>query len=254
MIDERLRQQLLQLIYTSRTNPDPNARRVAADQAAMMLRDIDTVAQGRLAQGGGVRPQAEAWGPRSIRPDAQRPQAPSGSMQAPQAPTSMYQLSDIHPPIVGNFNEPMIAPSRILVVDGIPAVAPQTTSDPAKLDFTAAGGCDNGILIGMHGTVVDNTPGVEQAGNYEYGSIELQATFNDTENLITNGENATFVRYSDLFTPGDRTPFPILRTISATDSMFFQFRNTQPIDGNTLQPSLMFYFLRLDYPGLARGN
>jgi hypothetical protein len=144
----------------------------------------------------------------------------------------------------------MIPPSRILVVPGVPSVAPGTTSDPARIDFTAAGGCDNALIVGIHGTARDDTAGVEQAENYEYATCELQATFNDSENLVTDGEAATFVPYSDLFSPGQREPFPICRMISATDKMFFRWRNTQPAEtGNTLTPTLTLLVLRIPYPG-----
>lgn len=245
--DAQFRQRLIYLLNQAQTNPNLAERRTAFAQALADLHAIDQVSQGRLPAG------PVEYQQRGDRLMHEFDRGAQGQPGQPVPPSSMVHLDQIHPPIIGNYNEPSIAPSRILVVPGIPSVDPDSDSTTTKLDFTAQGGCDNGLLIGMHGTVLDDTAGVEAAGNYEYGSIELQATFNDDENIITDGERATFVKYSDLFTPGDRTPFPILRAVSSTDSMFFQWRNTQPAaTGHTLQPSLMFYFLRGVYPGLRK--
>lgn len=243
-MDPVLQQTLLQLVTDSRTNPDANVRRVAAAQAQMLLQGQAAVdPRGNVFRGGGP-----GRGQATPHPAGYQPRA-----EMPSPPSSMIHLDQIHPPIPGSYLQPLTPPSRILTVPAIPTVAPGTTSDPAKLDFTAAGGCDNGLLIGMIGCVRDDTPGVQSAGEYQYATLELQATFNDSENIITNGEAASFVAYCDLFSPGDREPFPLMREVSATDTMFFRWRNTQPAGtGNPLTPSLTFLFLRKDYPGLAR--
>lgn len=236
-----------QLVRTSLTAHDPNQRRQAASQAQQILQV--QAANGRVQEAPSAgRPMVHQNQRMQPGPSAIDPLSFRGS---PQSPTSMVHLDQVHPPILGQYITPMVPPSRVLTVPGVPLVPPGgVASDPAFLDFTAAGGCDNGLIIGMHGCAVDNTAGVEAAGEYEYATMEVQITFNDSENIITDGEAASFVPYCDLFSPGQRNPFPIMRAVSATDKMFFRWRNTQPLaTGNSMQPSLTFLFLRTPYPG-----
>lgn len=227
-MDRRTKDYIRQLMQTALTAPDPNQRRVAAITAKQLM-DEDA-----------RRPEAHAIAPSYL--DA----SPS-----PVAPSNTLHLDQVHPPITGDYVQPSIPPSRILIVPNVPLVPPGgAASDPARLDFSAAGGCDNGIVIGMKGSVRDDTAGVEAAGEYEYASIEVQITFNDSENIITDGEAASWVRYSDLFSPGQRNEFPIYREISPSDKMFFRWRNMQPAgEGNSLQPSLALLFRQKRYPG-----
>lgn len=203
------------------SHPDP-AQRISAGQEAGRLLSL-------LEQGGGI----------------QAPQAHPTGAQAIAVPQSMVPPGQLHRPIVAAYVDPSIPPSRILTVPGIVAVGPATTSAQARLDFTAASGCDEGLIIGIKGCVVDSTAGVEQAGNYQYATMSVQMLFNDSENLVTDGESASFVPYCDLFSPGQRNMFPIYREVSSTDIMTFRWQNTQPLaTGNTLTPSLTIMFLR----------
>lgn len=225
MNQERLNQ-IEHLMRIAGTDPDSTQRRIAFTEATNLLAQY----RAEVARGADV-----------LAPEPQR-------MHAPVPPRGTHQLAQLHPPILGNYLEPMVPPTRILTVPGVPTVAPQETTAQAKLDFSAAGGCDQGFLIGMHGNVRDDTAGVQNAGFYEYASIELEMSFNDGEFLITNGEQASFAPYCDLFSPGQRTPFPIYRQVSSSDSMFFRWRNVQPAGtGNTLQPSLTFLFVRTPF-------
>lgn len=184
------------------------------------------------------------------RPLVQRPQAgpihPEQAFpRAPAIPQSMIDPRQQHPPELGNYVLPTIPPQRILTVSGIGPVLPQQDNVTARLDFTAAGGCDSGFIVGVKGTVFDSAAGFESAGEYEYATFAFQMLFNDSENLITDGSVASFVAYSDVFSPGQREFFPIYRRVSSTDILNFRFRNLQPlVGGNPLQGSLSFAFVR----------
>ncbi len=245
-MDQRTLQYVEQLVRASTSNPDANVRRTAAVEAQQILQVA--AGAGRALPPGAGAPAVHTAQRMQPGPTANDP---LGFQGGPRAPTNMVHLSAVHPPILGQYISPMVPPSRVLTVPGVPtAIAPGTTSDPARLDFTAAGGCDNGLIIGMHGCVTDQTAGVESAENYEYATMELQATFNTEENIITDGEAASFVPYCDLFSPGQRDVFPLMRAVSATDIMTFRWRNTQPVaTGNPLTPTLTFLFLRVPYPG-----
>ena len=210
-------QRLRDLMRLARNSRDPEERAYAFAEATRISEQI-------------------AATPPPVGPEPPRTQTPMGMVGATQQ----------HPPLTGSFVQPQIAPSRILTVSGIPIAAPGgVATAPAKLDFSASGGCEDGLLIGMFGSVADFTAGVEAAGNFEYAAIELQATFNDNENIVTDGEAASFVRYSDLFSPGSDRSFLIMRRVKATDVMNFRWRNTQPAaTGRAIQPSLSFSFRR----------
>jgi hypothetical protein len=145
------------------------------------------------------------------------------------------------PPAVGDYIQPLLAPSRYLVVPAVPVVPASGTSPGERLEFTSGGG----ILIGFRGTVVDFTVGVFAAGRLEQASIGVQMTVNGDVNLITNGVAEDFALFSDLF--GDAVQWsPILRKMEVNDIINFLFRNNQPlVGGNPLQPSLTFAFWRL---------
>lgn len=165
-------------------------------------------------------------------------------------PHSNIPMSAVHPPLAGDYNQPMLAPSRILVVQDIPSVDPQDTSPGEKLEFSSGGGW----LIGWRGTVADWTQGAFRVDALTQHSIGVQCSVNaGDEQLITNGESFDFVRYSDIFPIAAMNYAPILRRIDVKDSLFFNFRNFQPLaaaGGHALTPTLAFQFWREKYPGM----
>lgn len=237
------------LAVIASTDRDPNRRRAAIAELTQATANGAAEARAAESQGGG-RPLPHVQQAMQRQPMVD-PLRYDG--RGPQVPQNTVHLDQVHPPILGQYITPMIPPSRIITFPDLPVdLPPGDTSDKARLDFDAAGGCDNAIIIGMHGCVVDTEPGIEAAGDYEYATCELQLTFNDSENLITDGEAASFVPYCDLFSPGDRSMFPLVRAISATDKMFATWRNTQPVaTGRPITPSLTLFLLRVPYPGTA---
>ena len=227
---------LARLQHQSLNDPNPVNRKGAAMEAQRIVNGAATQARG----------QAQSWpGPELLRTGGQVGPPLTAPARPPQMPTSMVDPNQLHPPVFANYVTPSMPGSRILTVPGIAPVPPFSTSLQARLDFTASGGCDNGMIIGVKGCVRDDTPGVESAGNYEYASIAVQMTFNDNENIVTDGESQSFVPYCDLFSPDDSSWLPFYRLVSSTDIMTFRFQNLQPLaTGNTLQPSLTFLFRR----------
>lgn len=133
---------------------------------------------------------------------------------------------------------PMTFPSRYLTVAGITALAPQATV-AARLEF--GGGA--GWLIGMRGIAVDLTAGVFACGPLEQATYEVQISFNDREPLITNGNNAAFINYQEVFGSLAGAEWaPFMRYVKQNDVLQFIFRNRQPAGGNTLTGSLSFAF------------
>jgi len=164
-------------------------------------------------------------------------------------PHSNIPMDAVHPPLAGDYCQPMLAPSRILVVQDIPAVAPQQTTPGERLEFSSGGGW----VIGWRGTVADLTVGAFRVDALTQWSIGVRASVNaGDEQLITNGETFDFVRYSDLFPVASFNYAPLLRRMDVKDTLFFNFRNFQPVaqdGGHTLYPTLSFQFWREKYPG-----
>ena len=158
---------------------------------------------------------------------------------------SPIPASQVHPPAPGQFVHPVLAPSRVMIMDPIPLVPQGATSEAVRLQFDAGAGW----IIGFRGSVVDRTPGAEAAGNLEMASIGLRMFLNDGEELITDGVRAAHATYADLFPPAAIWS-PILRWVYSTDDLFALFRNLNPTEGGPdLQPSLTFLFWREKYPG-----
>lgn len=247
-MDPRFNEYLRQTHHRSLYHADAATRRAASLETMQLLERM---------QRAGVRPDASMLpGLPGSQEGATAPlhrYGPGPGERPPATPNNTVHLAQLHPPISGDYVIPLTPPSRILTVPDIPAVLPATTSVRVRLDFSAVGGCDNALIIGMAGCSVDNTAGVESAESYEYCTMEVQITFNDVENIVTDGEAASFVPFSHLFTPGDSAAmYPLMRDISSTDIMIFQFRNTQPLaTGNTLQPSLSLNIRQRDTHGLG---
>lgn len=159
-------------------------------------------------------------------------------------PHNQIQMDQVHPPLAGDYMQPVLAPSRILVVPEIPEVAPQAVSPGERLEFSAGGGW----LIGWRGTSIDFTPGAFRSDQLTQATMQVRMFLNDGEELITNGIGFDFVSFSDLFPPSSNYA-PILRRVDVKDALNLQFRNIQPLQASTLQPTLAFQFWREKYPG-----
>jgi hypothetical protein len=160
-------------------------------------------------------------------------------------PHNQIQMDQVHPPLAGDYCQPMLAPSRILVVPDIPAVGPQQATPGERLEFSAGGGW----LIGWRGTAIDYTPAAFRSDQLTQASIGVRMFINDGEELITNGLGTDFARFSDLFPPAGQYA-PILRRVDVKDILNLQFYNFQPLaTGADLQVSVAFQFWREKYPG-----
>lgn len=176
------------------------------------------------------------------------PRQPNGYGDAYPAtvPHSTIQADQIHPPLNGDYIEPMLAPSRLLVVPDSPDVDPGDTSNQVDLEFSAGGGW----LIGWRGVAVDFTPGAGAAGRFEQASMGVRMFLNDGEELITNGRAADFAPFLTIF--GESVSMtPILRRVDVKDTLHLLFRNFQPAGGATLRPFVTFAFWREKYPGVC---
>jgi len=175
------------------------------------------------------------------------PRYTGGASREPFCPPhSQIQIDQVHPPLAGDYNQPMLAPSRILVVPNIPTVDPQEVSPGERLEFSAGGGW----LIGWRGTAIDFTEGAYRVDMLTQATCQVRMWINDGEELITNGLGFDFVSFADVFPP-TMNYAPILRRVDVKDILNFQFRNIQP-EGDAsaaLQPTMAFLFWREKYPG-----
>jgi len=161
-------------------------------------------------------------------------------------PHTTIQADQIHPPLDGDYIEPMLAPSRLLVLPDTPDVDAGDTSNQVDLEFSAGGGW----LIGWRGIAVDFTPGAGAAGRFESAAMAVRMFLNDGEELITNGRAADFAPFLTIF--GESVSMtPILRRVDVKDTLHCLFRNLQPAGGSTLRPFVTFAYWREKYPGVC---
>ena len=156
------------------------------------------------------------------------------------------QLDQVHPPASADFIEPMMAPSRLMVLPQTPVVAPAATTAPIRLEFSAGGGW----LIGWRCIAVDVTPGAQASGRLEQATGAVRMFINDGEELITNGTGADFASLLTVFGPNTNST-PIMRRMDVKDNLFLLFRNNQTAGGSSLQFFTTFYFWRERYPGTS---
>lgn len=177
---------------------------------------------------------------------AQRRSNGYGDAYPATVPHSTIQADQIHPPLNGDYIEPMLAPSRLLVLRNTPTVPVQTDSNQVDLEFAAGGGW----LIGWRGIAVDFSAGAFAAGRLEQATMGVRMFLNDGEDLITNGQAADFAPFLTIF--GESVSMtPILRRVDPKDSLHCIFRNFQPAGGSALRPFVTFAFWREKYPGVC---
>lgn len=162
-------------------------------------------------------------------------------------PHTVIQQDQVHPPATGDYIEPLMAPSRYLVVPQLsPAatVAPASDSVPVTLQFSSGGGW----LIGWRGLAVSFANGAFSAGPVEQATLGVRMWINDGEELITNGLNADYAPFATIFGQSVSST-PIMRRVDVKDILNLQFRNFQPVDGVAMRPFITFSFWREKYPG-----
>lgn len=134
--------------------------------------------------------------------------------------------------------------NHIVVVPSIP-LCPAGETVAGRVEFRTGGkrtrDCDTIHIIGMRGSVVDDTPGSQDAGPYELASMGLQIKTSQGLDWVTNGSNADFVKYSDLF-QNSMQFFPLGIDLPTSEILHFLWQNTQPsATGDDLQASLAFF-------------
>jgi len=145
-----------------------------------------------------------------------------------------------HPPGLVPVVQPELAPSRWIVLTGIPALAPSGppwTAGRIQFQFSP------GFLIGMRGSVVrdvtDNNGAVidwAQIGADAF-ACEMQLAFNGGEPIITSGDAAAWLKFCDVFGV-DHGVAPILRRMEQSDTLNVSMRNVYPAAFATLIPSI----------------
>lgn len=159
-----------------------------------------------------------------------------------RTPGDFIPQSAIHPPQPIQAVQPLQAPTRYLVVPGIPLLLGGATSPGERLEFSGR----SGWIVGWRGTAV--TPGaVPQAGVGTQALTEVNLAINGEEFLITNGAGAAAGTFADLFA-ADVQWSPLMRYMKATDVIFTQITNLNV--AASVQASLTFAFIGDgDYPG-----
>lgn len=158
-------------------------------------------------------------------------------------PGDIIPQSQIHPPEPIQAVQPLQAPTRYLVVAGIPVLLPGATSPGERLEFSGGAGW----IVGWKGTSVDIAG--PTAGPGEQAQTSVRLFINSGEELITNGQGVAFAPFSDMFATTIQWS-PLMRYMLATDVITTQVANTTV--ALRLQASLTFAFIRDgDYPGVG---
>lgn len=132
---------------------------------------------------------------------------------------------------------------HLVVVPDIVAIDPGDQSSGLRVQFRTGGrrtaNCKTVKVIGMRGSVRDDTAGSQAAGDYELASMSLQIRTQEGYCYVTNGETDDFATMWDLFRDN---PVYDLDVIVPTDEIWYvTFQNNQPVaTGHALTPSLTF--------------
>lgn len=165
---------------------------------------------------------------------------PSGAVPArtdSQCPPWIDNLN--HPAGVASVLQPELAPDQYLTVRDVSAVAAGDESVVYRMEFNGMAG----MLIGVRGSVVyldTDQDTCEWLPCYDR-VMELQLSLNGKENLITDGEAPSWIRFADLFADPQEWA-ALARRIDTTDVIRCRFRNQLSDGGVSLIPSLVFKF------------
>lgn len=137
-------------------------------------------------------------------------------------------------------------PDHLVVVPAVPLIAPGTTSAGLRVEFRTGGrrgmNCQIIQVIGMSGSVRDDTPGAQAAGDYELASIAVQITNQEGMQYVTNGTGADFAAFDTLFR--SNPVFDLDIVVPTSEIWFVAFQNLQPAaTGHSLTPELTFHCL-----------
>lgn len=149
-----------------------------------------------------------------------------------------------HPPALVPVVQPMLPPSRWIVLTGIPALVPQGEWTSGRIQFQFS----PGFLIGMRGSVVRDVLD-KQGAVIDWAAIgadlyaaEMELQFNGGEPLITSGDAEAWLKFSDVF-GFDSFPAPMLRRLEQSDTLNVRLRNSYPLTLPTIHISLSFRYL-----------
>jgi hypothetical protein len=149
-----------------------------------------------------------------------------------------------HAPGLAAVVESQLAPSRFVVVGGIPLLSPGTESPGEVVDWQFSGG----LIVAWRGgayRVQAAAPPIPALLVLDAGTqaqCGVQCSFNGGEPIITNGDAEDWAWYFDLF-GSLATWSPILRRVTNGDRLNLKFSNRGPATGASIQPSLTFAFL-----------
>lgn len=135
-------------------------------------------------------------------------------------------------------------PDHIVVVPSIVAIAAGGESTGITVEFATGGrrgqNCRVIHIIGMRGSVRDDTAGAEAAGDYELASMAFSIVNQHGTAYISDGSTgSSFVRMWDLFR--DNPAYDLDIIVPTEEKWTIVFRNLQPAaTGHSLFPSLAF--------------
>lgn len=137
---------------------------------------------------------------------------------------------DEHPPGSGlaalSHVQALPAPTQYLIARS-GDMAPQAESNPIRVPFDTGGG----LITQWFGSAVTFDPGGYDAGDVIQHSTEVQLSFNDREQVVTNGSNVAWLPFT-AFRPGW---LPLVRIVGNRDQLIVRCRNQQP---NVVPPSV----------------
>lgn len=107
-----------------------------------------------------------------------------------------------------------------------PVVAPASTANPVRIDFSGLGDV-GGEIVCWKAIAISFDAGAVDGSNTTLRSIQMQLSFNGRVDAFTNGNQAAFANLGLLFdNSGDQQPF--YRRVTSNDNVSVTFRNLHP--------------------------
>lgn len=158
------------------------------------------------------------------RPVTRSAEAREGRAQMPLMPRHEWPVAVPYP-----------TPDRWIVLQGVTGVGPGTTSGGYRLEFAQGAG----IVLGWNGCAQSTSD-----QNLARSSLKVRVAWNGEEEIITNGQAADFVHFSNAL-KGDAFPYtPLMVHVTREDKATVYFGNDHTL--NTYTPAVAFAFWDLE--------
>lgn len=153
-------------------------------------------------------------------------------------------MGESHPALARALPDVQVVPTRYIRTPLRTVLAGEAEAQ-TQVDFSGNG---PGFLIGHRGTAVRNDLFGSDEVTESPAAAGVRMFFNGGENLMTDGESAQFVPFSDLY-PSAESFAPLLRFVRNTDKLTVRFVNFAPsTSAIEIIPSVTFAFAPVPPP------